>query len=229
MALTLVTPMTVEAKAKTPKLNKTKLTLTITEKKTKPTVQLKVKNAPKRAKWKTSNKKVATVSKKGKVTAKKKGTAIISVKVAKKTLKCKVVVKDTRKKNSNTTSHKHDYVKSSWFYPTCDLDGEAYYYCRICQDKYTVVTPATGHNYVEVSQGIESFTGKTMIKYQCAKCDKWHTQYPGPLIDYKKPHIHCNCGMDFNDTHEYDNHHMYATFNGDKGNHGSHNDLCCLV
>jgi hypothetical protein len=43
MALTLVTPMTVETKAKTPKLNKSKLTLTITEKKTKPTVQLKVK------------------------------------------------------------------------------------------------------------------------------------------------------------------------------------------
>ncbi|NBI65117.1 hypothetical protein D3Z38_19310 [Clostridiales bacterium] len=90
------------------------------------------KNATKRAKWKTSNKKVATVSKKGKVTAKKKGTAIISVKVAKKTLKCKVVVKDTRKKNSNTTSHKHDYFKSPWTDPQCDIEGEAYYYCRIC-------------------------------------------------------------------------------------------------
>ena len=138
-------------------------------------------------------------------------------------------MKDTRKKNSNTTSHKHDYFKSPWTDPQCDIEGEAYYYCRICPYKYTVATPATGHNYVEGSQGIESFTGKTTIKYQCAKCDKWHMQYRRPLIYYKKPHIHCNCGMDFNDKHEYDNHHMYATFNGDKGSHGSHNDLCCLV
>ncbi|MBQ5473642.1 MAG: Ig-like domain-containing protein, partial [Lachnospiraceae bacterium] len=44
-------------------------------------------------KWSTSNKKVATVSSKGKVTAKKKGTATITAKVSKKSYKCKVTVK----------------------------------------------------------------------------------------------------------------------------------------
>ena len=41
----------------------------------------------------TSNKNVATVDSKGKITAKKKGTAVITVKAGKFTAKCKVTVK----------------------------------------------------------------------------------------------------------------------------------------
>ena len=98
--LTLAMPMSAEAASKkAPKLNKTKVTLTITKKKTKPAAQLKVKNAAgRKVKWTSSNKKVATVSKKGKVVAKKKGVAMITVKVkGSKTLRCKVTVKDNRK------------------------------------------------------------------------------------------------------------------------------------
>lgn len=43
--------------------------------------------------YKTSNKKVATVTGKGQITAKKKGKAVITVKAGKKTVKCKVTVK----------------------------------------------------------------------------------------------------------------------------------------
>ena len=98
--LTLAMPMSAEAASKkAPKLNKTKVTLTITKKKTKPAVQLKVKNAAgRKVKWTSSNKKVATVSKKGKIVAKKKGVAMITVKVkGSKALRCKVTVKDNRK------------------------------------------------------------------------------------------------------------------------------------
>lgn len=45
-----------------------------------------------KATWKSSNPKVASVTSKGKVTAKKKGTATISAKVNGKTYKCKVTV-----------------------------------------------------------------------------------------------------------------------------------------
>lgn len=45
-----------------------------------------------KATWKSSNPKVATVSSKGKVTAKKKGNATITAKVGKTTYKCKVTV-----------------------------------------------------------------------------------------------------------------------------------------
>ena len=114
MALTLAMPVTAEATTKkAPKLNKSKVTLTITKKKTKPTVQLKVKNtAGKKVKWTSSNKKVATVSAKGKVTAKKKGTAVITVKVSNRVLRCKVTVKDTRKSVSNKpVTCQHKWVK----------------------------------------------------------------------------------------------------------------------
>lgn len=79
---------------KKPKLSKSKLSLVSGK-----TAKLSVKNRPKKAKytWKSSNPRIVTVNKTGKVTAKAKGTAIIRVKVktTKKTysLSCKVTVK----------------------------------------------------------------------------------------------------------------------------------------
>ena len=59
------------------------------------TLTLKIKNVgKKKIKWETSNKKIATVSSKGKVSAKKKGTATITAKVGKTTFKCKITVKN---------------------------------------------------------------------------------------------------------------------------------------
>lgn len=118
LVLTLSTPITTHAASrKTPKLNKTKVTLTISKKKPKPAYQLKVKNTSKKVTWKSSNKKIATVSKKGKVVAKKKGNAVITAKVGKKTLRCQVYVKDTRKSKATVTKKqatcKHSY-KNHW-------------------------------------------------------------------------------------------------------------------
>ena len=55
---------------------------------------LKVSGTKSKVKWSSSNKSVATVTSKGKVTAKQAGSATISAKVGKKTLKCKVTVKE---------------------------------------------------------------------------------------------------------------------------------------
>lgn len=81
------------------KLNKTKVSLTVGS-----NIQLKVKNTPRKAsiKWSTNKKSVATVSKKGVVSAKKKGNAKITAKVKGKKYVCKVTVKD---KNNNHTSN----------------------------------------------------------------------------------------------------------------------------
>ncbi|MEY8426885.1 Ig-like domain-containing protein [Lachnospiraceae bacterium 46-15] len=87
MALTLAMPMQAEAKAKV-KLNKTKVTLNV-----KKTYKLKVSGTAKKVTWSSSKKSVATVSKTGKVTAKKKGTATITAKVSGKKYTCKVTVK----------------------------------------------------------------------------------------------------------------------------------------
>ena len=75
-----------------PKLSKTKITMTVGQSK-----KLKVKGISKkrakRIKWKSSKKKVVTVTKTGKLKARKAGKATITAKVGKKKLKCKVVVK----------------------------------------------------------------------------------------------------------------------------------------
>lgn len=58
------------------------------------TTQLKVKGTAKKVTWYTSDKSVAKVSAKGKVTAKKAGTAIVTGKIGKKKYKCKITVPD---------------------------------------------------------------------------------------------------------------------------------------
>lgn len=81
------TAASVYAAAK-PILNTTKATINIGQ-----SVQLKVKNVKTKVKWSSSNKNVASISAKGKITGKKAGTTIITAKVGKKKLKCKVAVK----------------------------------------------------------------------------------------------------------------------------------------
>ena len=79
------------------KLNKKQITLYEGKSTT-----LKLKGTSKKAKWTSSNKKVATVSSKGKVKAKKKGTAKIIAKVGKKKYTCKVTVKAKKKAKQDT-------------------------------------------------------------------------------------------------------------------------------
>lgn len=56
-------------------------------------LKLKVLNAPGKVKWRSSNKRIATVSKKGVVKAKRRGKVTISAKVKGKTYKCKIKVR----------------------------------------------------------------------------------------------------------------------------------------
>ena len=72
------------------KLNKTEVTIEIGERK-----KIKVKGTTKTVKWKSSDKSIATVTKRGNVDAKAKGECIITATVGKKKLKCKVTVTDS--------------------------------------------------------------------------------------------------------------------------------------
>ncbi len=71
-----------------PKMSKKKLTL-----KKGRSAYLTVLNATGTIKWKSANKKIATVSSSGLVTAKKKGKTVVTAKVNGKTVKCKITVK----------------------------------------------------------------------------------------------------------------------------------------
>lgn len=93
----LVIPADVEAAGKV-KINRTKTTIYTGE-----TTTLKVSGTKKKVRWTTTNKKVATVSCKGKVTGKKAGTATITAKVSGKSYKCKVTVKKPYLNKSKVT------------------------------------------------------------------------------------------------------------------------------
>lgn len=140
--------VTVEAATKI-KLNKTKATLVAGN-----TLQLKLSKKTGKVTWSSSKKSVATVSKQGKVTAKKKGTATITAKMSGKKYNCKITVKkkvalksislnttsltlnedDTYKLNvqyipKNTTDNKEVTWKSSNdFVADVEEDGTIYAY-----------------------------------------------------------------------------------------------------
>lgn len=76
-------------KAATIKINKKKAILIKGQ-----TLKLKVNGVNKKIIWKSSDKKIATVSTKGKVTAKKKGTAKITAKIGKKKAVCNISVEE---------------------------------------------------------------------------------------------------------------------------------------
>ena len=83
--------------AKSIRLNKKSTTIQVGK-----TVRLKVNGTKKKVSWSSSNKKVATVTNKGKVKGIKAGKAIITAKVEKKKLSCKVVVKRNATKPTAT-------------------------------------------------------------------------------------------------------------------------------
>lgn len=93
--------------AASPKLNKTKITLVAGK-----STNLKVSGTNHKVKWSTSDQTVVTVSNKGKVTGKNIGTAIITAKVGKQKLQCKVTVKAALNRKKAVIA-KNDYIKLS--------------------------------------------------------------------------------------------------------------------
>ena len=80
-------------------LNKSDITIQVGK-----TYDLKVKGTKKKVKWKTANKKIATVNSKGKVTGEEVGTTTITAKIGKKSLKCKVTVEENKILYANKSS-----------------------------------------------------------------------------------------------------------------------------
>lgn len=94
-AALLIPAMPVSAKAK-PKMSKTSITITVGK-----TYKLKLKNNKKKVKWSSKSKNIATVTSKGIVKGKKKGTTYIYAKVGKKKYKCKAKIEQPSLSSSN--------------------------------------------------------------------------------------------------------------------------------
>lgn len=187
LAITLITPTSVSA-AKKVKLNKTKATIYVGKSTT-----LKLKNNKKKVKWSSSNKKVATVSKKGKVKGKKAGKATITAKVGKKKYKCKVIVKKkTAQKKNNASpvvvlSAKDKVVnacKTNGTYYN-GLDGTYYYLSKIYNTEeanfYTEVQFLPSENILRIALKVVIGSGEMFWVYD--------------ILDEKSP----TCPITFND------------------------------
>lgn len=80
---------------------------------------LKVNGTSGKVTWKSSNKKIATVSKKGKVTAKKTGTAKITATVKSQKFTCKVTVRKPSCGSGTTIRHGSEMVMVATVLPPC--------------------------------------------------------------------------------------------------------------
>ena len=105
------------------KISKTKVTIYKGEKYT-----LKINGTSKKAKWSSSNKKIAIVDSNGEVTAKKDGTATITAKVGKKSYKCKVTVETKMTQSKALSIGKKLYKKAYQYYWASNI---SYNYSKI--------------------------------------------------------------------------------------------------
>ncbi len=124
MAVQTINRAAKEGKSIKIKLNFTKITL----KKGKTKI-LKVKGTVKKVTWSSSDKSVATVNQKGKVTAKKAGTAKIKAKIGKVSVVCRVTVNQTLTKKQ-TEKAVNNYVKqkkTAYFHLSYEGKKGSYY------------------------------------------------------------------------------------------------------
>lgn len=183
---------TCKVTVKNPYLNKTTLALDKGD-----TYTLKLTGSKAKL-WTSSNKSVATVNNKGKVTAKKNGTTTITAKASNnKKYTCKVTVNasdnddgsgdntdndspdndsdngnpdDSTPDNGNPddSTHEHKYTSQITKQPTCTETGIKTFTCS-CGNTYTETIPATGHNFSdEVIAPTCTELGYTI--HTCSKC-----------------------------------------------------------
>lgn len=218
-----VIPTTSVSAAKKVKLNKTKAT--IYEGKT---VTLKLKNNKKKIKWSSSNKKVATVTGKGKVKGKKAGKATITAKVGKKKYKCRVTVKRKSVKPNNNIKDvsilvKEKIAKACMTYGkiSSNTSGTYYYLSRETVSNimpqleyYTSVEYFPAQNIIRINVLTEDtdlsqdwMTSFDIVNINDSTCKIWYTDSfnnYGEGIVYKKL-IHQNNAVDFSYADMVDN------------------------
>lgn len=154
-AMVLLTSFPIQTEAATIELNKATATVYVGSSTT-----LKMKGTSEETTWSTSNKKVATVSSKGKVTGKKAGTATITAKVGKKSYKCKVTVK----KPYISDSKKTIYVGKSY---TLKLKGTSIASVKTSNSKVATVSKKGKVTAKKVGTATITLKGKDGKSYKC--------------------------------------------------------------
>lgn len=213
LVLCFTTGMTDVAAEAAVKLNRTSVKIEKND-----TILLKLKGRHGKASWKSSNKRVAVVNKKGKVTARNKGIAVVSCTVDGKTYKCHVTVM----KPKATEAHAHYYEEEITKEPTCLEGGEKTFTCEDCGDSYTVPLPAGKHNFQQISTVAPSKAGHGYSLFQCSLCGKTEErdrvdynptqqQVYNDIMDLKEQYP---TGMKWDESNLYDTPYKGAPFHG---------------
>lgn len=122
--------------------------------------KLKLKGAKGKIKWSSNKKKVVTVNKKGQITAKKKGTAVITAKYKNKKYKCKITVEIPKLSASTLTLNKNETKQVTLIGTTMPVTYESNNTAIARVDQYGYVTG--------VAKGTASITATVnQKKYTC--------------------------------------------------------------
>ena len=168
MLLTALTTAPVTVRAASEKMNKTSAKMTVGEKMT-----LKVLHVKKGAaiKWSTTDKSVAAVNAKGVVTAKEEGKATIKAVVSKKTLKCKVTVKEAADTGADTNTDTNEKDVSAL------LAGKTY--------KGTAATPIGNIDVIQITFGSDGTAEGTQMNQATMVQEKFTGTYKAVLSGKK--------------------------------------------
>lgn len=120
------------------KINKKKATLKVGQ-----TLQLKVTGTKGKVKWTSSKKSVAKVSSKGRVKAKKKGSATITAKIGKKKYTCKVTVKNASNGNGGFNSNTNTNTSGKKNVVTYHAESTPYGAVAILENHYDYIVDLT--------------------------------------------------------------------------------------
>ena len=136
---------------------------------------LKVSGSKKKVKWSSSKKSVASVSATGKVSGKKAGTAYIYAKVGKRTLKCKVTVKEPDKsKRINLAKKEAKKIVKKFVTADMNTKERAFvlfrYLTEHCSWQLNQSSEAYKKNY-----GNEAYAALVMKKAACSGYAKAYT------------------------------------------------------
>ena len=135
-------------------ISKSKISILVSQ-----SVNLSITGKTSKVKWSSSNKKVAKVSKTGKVTGKNAGKATITAKVGSKTYKCKVTVKIGLSKKSVTLT-KGGTIKIK-------LCGSKIAKVKTSNKKIATITKKGKITAVGIGKATLTITGKNKKKYKC--------------------------------------------------------------
>lgn len=169
-----------EVQAKKIKLNKKQVLVRIGDQ-----LKLKVKNTKKKVKWKSSDKTIATVSKKGVVKGKDVGFCTITAKAKKKKLKCKIIVADKIAKSTSakTMAKVAKQIKSKGKYDS--NSGHYQYVQRIIENNHLYIVnlkyfSKTNHLEEEIIFNDQSLT----LRFRVGDKRKCEYEYGDPIVGY---------------------------------------------